>query len=194
MPGTIDDFIDYFTGDGPFDDDEVEQYSECFVSNKDKKDPDFNYDTYHQSVKESLRKLPEFQQAASYAVSLLAPADRQKLLERLLEAVDDAEVANAAKKIGLGSTDPSQMSAYDAARLMNYARTEWPNVLTNIIEEKPPFLKVLVGPVVVGALRITAKRLSTAPQGLGSTRLIPQSLPIPKIAKTVRRHSKSSKT
>jgi hypothetical protein len=151
MPGTIDDFIDHFTGGGPLDDDKVEQYWECFISNKDKKDPDFNYDTYHQSVKESLRKLPEFQEA----VSLLAPADRQKVLG----ALGDAKVANAAKKIGLGSIDPSQMSAYDAARLMDYARTEWPDVLTNIIEEKPPFLKELVDPVVVGALVITAKRL-----------------------------------
>jgi hypothetical protein len=35
-------------------------------------------------------------------------------------------LADIAGKLGLGTTDPSRMNADDAARLMNYARTEHP--------------------------------------------------------------------
>ena len=149
MPGTINDFIDHFTRGGPIDDDEVEQYRERFVSDKD---PDF-----HESVKKYLRKLPDdgFQHQAGYAVSRAKLDQRQELLEELLSAADQADIAD----LRLGSTDPRRMSVDDAARLINYARRKHLELLTNIVEEKRWSLKELVDPVVVGALAITAKRL-----------------------------------
>jgi hypothetical protein len=39
--------------------------------------------------------------------------------------------------LGLGSTDPRQMDDDDAAKVMNYARKERPEVLRQTVEEKP---------------------------------------------------------
>jgi len=154
MPGTIDDFIDHFTRGDPIDDDEVEQYRKRFVSGND---PDFDLQTFHESVKKYLRKLPDdgFQHQAGYAVSRAKLDQRQGLLGELLSAADQADIAD----LRLGSTDPHRMSVDDAARLMNYARRKHLELLTKIVEEKRWSLKELVDPVVVGALAITAKRL-----------------------------------
>ena len=67
--------------------------------------------------------------------------------------------ADIASKLGLGSTDPSRMSAEDAARLMNYARTEQPEVLKKTVEEKPWFVKAMGNPVVMGALAVAAAKM-----------------------------------
>jgi hypothetical protein len=165
MPGTIDDFIDHFDRGGAFDDDEVEQYHERFVSREDE-DRDFDYETYHQSVTVYLGQLPddEFEQEARFAVSQATPEQRQELLRVLLGVLlETADGRADIDDLGLGSIDPRRMSEHDVARLMNYARHKRPELLINIVErveEKPRFLKELVDPVVVGALAITAKRLS----------------------------------
>ena len=155
MPGTIDDFMNLFTSGGPIDDWEVEQYHEDVST-------EYNQ-IYHQSATEYLRKLPEdeFQQAARKAVSQAAPEQRQRLLGSLLGALEgaaggQADIAN----LNLGFTDPNRMSEDDAARLLNYALRKHPKLLTKTLEENPWFVKALDNGVVVGALAITAKRLS----------------------------------
>ena len=64
-----------------------------------------------------------------------------------------------AKMLGLGTTDPSQMSEDDAARVMNYARRERPEALQKVVEEKPWFIKAMGNPVVMGALTMAAAKL-----------------------------------
>jgi hypothetical protein len=163
MPGTVDDFLNRFGGGGAIDDREAQQYHDLFVS-KNPQDSAFDNQTYHQSATEYLGKLPDdqFQQAAANAVSQAPPADRQGLLGALLGALGGAaagDPANVANKIGLGSTDPSKMSPDDAARLMNYARTQAPEALTKTVEEKPWFVKAMGNPVVMGTLAIAAAKL-----------------------------------
>ena len=68
-------------------------------------------------------------------------------------------MANIANKIGLGSTDPNQMSQDDAARLMNYARTQQPQALAQTVQDKPWFVKAMGNPVVMGTLAIAAAKL-----------------------------------
>jgi hypothetical protein len=65
---------------------------------------------------------------------------RHQTLLRLTE-VRKSRSANIAGKLGLGMTDPSRMNADDAARLMNYARTEHPEALKKTVEEKPWFVR-----------------------------------------------------
>jgi hypothetical protein len=156
----MDDFIGHFAR-GPIDDDEVEQYHKRFIST-DAEDRDFDSQTYHESVTEYLRKLPEdeFEQEARFAVSRATPEQRQELLRELLKALERAGGKADIAKLRLGSTDPCEMSEVDAARLMNYARREHPESLTKVVEEKRSFLKDLRDLVVVGALAITAKRLA----------------------------------
>ena len=64
-----------------------------------------------------------------------------------------------AKTLGLGTTDPNQMSADDAAKVMNYARKEQPQALQQAVAEKPWFVKAMGNPVVMGALAMAASKL-----------------------------------
>ena len=47
----------------------------------------------------------------------------------------------------------------DAARLMNYARTERPELLQKTVQEKPWFLKAMGNPMVMGVLAMAAAKL-----------------------------------
>ena len=61
--------------------------------------------------------------------------------------------------LGLGSTDPSQMSNDDAAKVMNYVRNNRPELIRQTVAEKPWFVKALGNPIVMGALTMAASRL-----------------------------------
>ena len=61
--------------------------------------------------------------------------------------------------LGLGSTDPSQMSNDDAAKVINYARTERPELMRQTVAEKPWFVKALGNPIVISALTMAAAKL-----------------------------------
>ena len=78
------------------------------------------------------------------------------MLGALAGGVSQGDVAN---KLGLPSADPSKMSADDAARLMNYARTEQPEALKKTVQEKPWFVKAMGNPVIMGALAIAATKM-----------------------------------
>jgi len=64
-----------------------------------------------------------------------------------------------AKMLGLGSTDPKNMSEDDAAKLMNYARKENPEALGQVVQEKPWLLKAMGNPIVIGALTAAAAKM-----------------------------------
>ena len=51
------------------------------------------------------------------------------------------------------------MSGDDAAKVMDYARKENPQVLEQTVQEKPWFVKALGNPVVMGALTVAAAKL-----------------------------------
>ncbi|HEY0792618.1 MAG TPA: hypothetical protein VGD78_16260 [Chthoniobacterales bacterium] len=164
MPGTVDDFMNRFGGGGAVDDQEAQQYHDKFVSDH----PDnssFDSQTYHQSATEYLGKLPDdqFQQAAGNALNQAPPDQRAGLLGGLLGALGGGAagggLANIASKIGLGSTDPNQMSQDDATRLMNYARQQQPQALQQTVAQQPWLLKAMGSPVVMGALAMAATKL-----------------------------------
>jgi hypothetical protein len=171
MPGTVDDFMNRFASGGTIDDREAEQYHERFVSSHPD-DRAFDNQTYHQSATEYLGKLPDdqFQDAARNAYNQAAPQERQGLLSGLLSALAGGGGATGglgdmAGRLGLGTTDPSRMSEEDAARVMNYARRERPELLSKTIEEKPWFLKAMGNPVIMGALAIAATKLLGGQRG-----------------------------
>jgi hypothetical protein len=159
MPETVDDFMNRFGGGGTIDDSEAQQLHDRFVStNPD--DRAFDNQTYHQSATEYLGKLPDdqFQDAARNAYNQAAPQDRQGLLGGLLGALG-ASQGDLANKLDLASSDPSKMSADDAARLMNYARTEQPEALKKTVQEKPWFVKAMGNPVIMGVLAVAAAKM-----------------------------------
>ena len=164
MPGTVDDFMNRFGGAGTIDDSEAQQYHDRFVSTH-ADDRAFDNKTYQQSATEYLGKLPDdqFQDAARNAYNQAAPQERQGLLGGLLGALGGGVAGGAlgdiANKLGLNTTDPSRMSADDAARLMNYARSEHPDALQKTVEEKPWFVKAMGNPVIMGVLTMAAAKL-----------------------------------
>jgi len=164
MPGTVDDFMRRFGGEQTMDDREAAAYHDRFAST-DPNDRDFDNQTYNQSATEYLGKLPddEFQQGARSAIAQAPAQERQSMLGGLLGALGGAGggggLGGLAKMLGLGTTDPSQMSEDDAARVMNYARRERPEALQKVVEEKPWFIKAMGNPVVMGALTMAAAKL-----------------------------------
>ncbi len=172
MPNTIDDFLKLF-GDSGVDDQQAAQYHERFVSTKPE-DSHFDNNAYHEAVAEHLETLPDdqFHEAAKNAIAQAPPQERQDLLGTLMGALGGAGglggggasgggtgLAGIAKMLGLNSTDPSQMSNDDAAKVMNYARTEQPELMRQGVAEKPWFGKALGNPVVLGALTLAAAKL-----------------------------------
>src|SRR5437868_1401063 len=163
MPGTVDDFMQRFGGGGTMDESEAGQYHDRFTSNNPN-DREFDNNTYHQAASQYLGKLPDdqFHQAAQNAVRQMPQQDRVGLLGTLMGALGGdggGGLGGLAKTLGLSSTDPNQMSADDAARVMNYARKEQPQAVQQTIAEKPWFVKALGNPVVMGALAVAASKL-----------------------------------
>ncbi|MCA1853858.1 MAG: hypothetical protein LC647_16135 [Beggiatoa sp.] len=166
MTGNVDDFMRRFGGQGTLDDREAAKYHDRFVSTHDE-DRDFDNTTYHEGAIEYLGKLPdnEFRTAARNAVSQAPPQEREGLLGGILGALGGSAAAGLgglsgiAKMLGLGSTDPREMDDDDAAKVMNYARKERPEVLRQTVEEKPWFVKAMGNPIVIGALTAVAAKL-----------------------------------
>jgi hypothetical protein len=167
MPGTVDDFMQRFGGSGTMDESEAAQYHDRFVSNN-AGDRDFDNNTYHQAATQYLGKLPDdqFHQSARNAMAQMPADQRAGVLGTLMGALRGAAAGGGsgglgglAKMLGLGSTDPNQMSPDDAAKVMNYARREQPEALRQTVAEKPWFVKAMGNPVVLGALTLAAAKL-----------------------------------
>ena len=164
MPETVDDFMSRFGGGGTIDDQQAQQLHDRFVSNRPD-DREFDNQTYHDSATEYLGKLPDdqFQQAAQNAVAQAPPQERQGLLGGLLGALAGGAagggLGNLAGRLGLGTTDPSQMNNDDAARLLNYVRQERPDLLRQTVEQKPWLVKAMGNPILMGALAMAATKL-----------------------------------
>ena len=169
MPDTVDDFMKRFGDAGSVNDQQATQYHERFVSTRPE-DSQFDNRAYHEGATEYLGKIPDdqFQAAARNAVAQAPPQERQGLIGGLLSALTGGNtgaagagggLAGIASMLGLGSTDPSQMSEEDAARVINYARKEQPDALRQTVAEKPWFVKAMGNPVVMGALTLAAAKL-----------------------------------
>lgn len=172
MADTVDDFMQRFGGGGTVNDQDAARYHDRFISDR-REDRDFDNHAYHEGATQYLGKLedPEFQQAARQAIAQAPPQEKQGLLDSLLGAMTGAQggasssgglaggLAGLAGMLGLGSTDPEQMSNDDAARVMNYARKKHPEALRQTVAEKPWFVKAMGNPVVMGALTLAAAKL-----------------------------------
>ncbi len=186
MPDNVDDFMKRFgSGHDTVDDRDAAHFYDRFVSTRDD-DRDFDNNTFHQSATEHLGQLPDdqFQSAARNAISQAPPQERQGLLGGLLDALGGGGSSGGgpgggmpggaggglgalAGMLGLGSTDPRQMSDEDGARLMNYARRERPEAMQQVVQEKPWFLKAMGNPVVMSVLAMAARKLFSSRGGRG---------------------------
>ena len=126
-------------------------------------DSAFDSNNLHQGATEYLGKLPDdqFQQAATNAYSQANPAQQQGLVGSLLGGLQNKGVGlgSLAGMLGLGSTNPQQMSADDYARVANYARTQHPDVMQQAVAQQPWFMKAMGHPIMMGALALIASKM-----------------------------------
>lgn len=165
MINTIEDFMKRFSSGGAVDDQMAAQLHDRFVSTRPE-DKQFDNRAYQEAAAEYLGKLPDdqFNNVARNAVTQVPAQERQDLLGSLLGALKGGNAGGLgalASTLGISSTNPNEMSEDDAARLINYARKENPEVLRQTVEEKPWFVKALGNPVVMGALTVAAAKLLT---------------------------------
>jgi len=171
MANGIDDFLKMFSSGATPDAAQAAEFQKRFVSTKPE-DSQFDNGAYHDAVAEHLQKLPDdqFHDVAKNAIAQAPPQERQDMLSSLLGALGGGSalgglaggqsgLGGLAKMLGLGSTDPSQMSNDDAAKVMNYARNEHPELVRQTVAEKPWFVKALGNPIVMGALTTAAMSL-----------------------------------
>jgi hypothetical protein len=162
MPGTVDDFMKRFGGNDTVNDQDASHYLDRFASTHEE-DRDFDNGALHQGASEYLGKLPDdqFQQAAQTAYSQAEPTQQQGLLGGLLGGLQGrgVDVGSLAGMLGLGSTNPRQMSADDYARVANYARREHPEVIQQTVAQQPWFIKAMGNPIVMGALGLIASKM-----------------------------------
>lgn len=172
MADTVDDFMQRFGSGGTVDDQQAAQYHDRFVSNRPE-DSGFNNQAYHEAATQYLGKLPddEFHQAATQAISQAPPHEKAGLLGTLLGALGGGQsgtgggsglsggLSGLAGMLGLGSTNPQQMSDQDAAKVMDYARKNDPQALQKTVADKPWFVKAMGNPVVMGAITLAAAKL-----------------------------------
>ncbi len=167
-----------FASGGTVDDADASRYHDRFVSSH-QDDASFDNQTYHQAASQYLGQLPDdqFHDAARNAVAQAPPEQRAGLLGGLLSALGSrvagassagagaaagaGGLAGIASMLGLGSTDPNKMNGDDAAKVMDYARKEQPEVMQQTVQEKPWFVKAMGNPVIMGALTLAAAKLLT---------------------------------
>jgi hypothetical protein len=177
MPNTLDDFVNLFSGGSAPDEQQAAEFHQRFVSTKPD-DTQFDNSVYHDAVAEHLATVPDdqFHSMAKNAIAQAPPQERQDLLSTLMDALGGGGalggalgalggsagaggLGGIAQMLGLGSTDPKQMSNDDAAKVMNYARTERPDLIRQTVAEKPWFVQALGNPMVISALTMAAGRL-----------------------------------
>ncbi len=186
MAGLLEGFIEQFTGANPTGE-AAQQFHDRFTSTQED-DREFDNQTYHQAAADHMQQMPDdqFHDAARSAIAQAPPQQRQDLLGGLLKTLAGTgglgalggmmgsgglaggmtgsgggagAIGQIAQLLGLGSTDPRQMSEDDGAKLMNYARKEQPDALRQTVAEKPWIVKAMGNPIVMGALTMAAAKL-----------------------------------
>ncbi len=150
-----------FGGQGSVSDADVAQAHDRFVSDHPD-DRDFDRDQYQQAAVQHLGSLPDdqFQQAAANAFSSADPNQRQGLLSTVLGGLGGGSaLGGLAGMLGLGSTNPNQMSPTDYGKVLNYARRQNPEVVQQTVQQQPGFMKALGNPIVMGALAMLATKM-----------------------------------
>jgi len=162
MPGTVDDFMSRFGGQGTVSEQDASQFADRFASTHPQ-DREFDNETYHNGATEYLGTLPDdqFHQAAHNAYNQTPPAQRPGLLGSLFGALQGKglQPSSLAGNLGLGSTDPQNMSADDYARLANYTRREHPDAMQQTVRQQPALLKAMGNPILMGALGVVASKM-----------------------------------
>jgi hypothetical protein len=162
MPGTVDDFISRFGGQGAVDDRQAAQYYDRFASTHDE-DRDFDNNALYEGATQHLGRLDddEFTRASEQAYRQAPPEQRNGFLQTILRGMQGKgmDIGGLGREIGVRNTNPQQMTPEEYARLANYTRRQHPEVMQQAVKEQPWFVKAMGNPVVLGALTIAAAKM-----------------------------------
>lgn len=165
MPGTVDDFIQRFSGSKTMDDQQASHYVDRFVSS-DPQDQEYDQRELASGASEYLGKLPdnEFQQAAQGAYANASPTQQQGLMGSLMNALQGrganlGGLAGLAGLLGKGRSNTTHVDPSQYAQLANLARQQHPEAMQEVVRENPWFIKAMGNPVVMGALGMVASRM-----------------------------------
>jgi hypothetical protein len=148
---------------GGMDPQQAAKYADRFTSTRPE-DQDFNSQEFHQGATEYLGQMPadQFHQAAQNAFNNAPPDQRQGLVSNLLGSLAGRAggVSALASQLGLQSINPKQMGATDYAQMVNYARTNQPDILQDHVQSQPGLLKAMGHPILMGALGFIAAKMA----------------------------------
>lgn len=95
------------------------------------------------------------------AVSKIQPGERSEIAKDLLDGLQQRGLAPSwlQKMLGLGSSDPSQASSDDVAKLAEYSRQNHPKVFKQVIADKPFLVRWMSKPLVAALVGVIAGKL-----------------------------------
>ena len=100
---------------------------------------------------------PQFRAAAEK----IQPHERAEIAQDLMDELKSHGLAPSwlQRMLGLGTSDPSQASADDVAKLSEYSRQNHPEVFKRVMADKPFLVRWLSKPLVAGLVGIIAGKL-----------------------------------
>ena len=145
-------------GSAPKEDDDHFQHFENFSSGAPRRDVEDGVgETFHPERVSSEDIEPQFRNAAEK----MQPNERSEVAQDLLSGLQARGLAPSwlQKLLGLGSSDPSQASADDVAKLTEYSRQNHPEVFKQVMADKPFLVRWLDKPLVAALVGVIAGKL-----------------------------------
>jgi len=114
-------------------------------------------DAFHPERVASDQIEPQFRAAAEK----IQPHERSEIAQDYLEELQQRGLAPSwlQRMLGLGTTDPSQASADDVAKLSEYSRQNHPEVFKRVMADKPFLVRWLDKPLVAALVGVIAGKL-----------------------------------
>lgn len=163
MSGTIEDFIQHFTGQQTPSPQDASHYLDRFASDHPQ-DADFDKNAMAAGASQYMAKLPDqdFKQAAQNAYATATPVQQQGLVGSLMRALQNrgANLGGLSGLLGqLSGGSPNQFNADQYAQMSNVARQQHPEAMQDCVREQPWLVKAMGNPVLLGALAMAAGHL-----------------------------------
>lgn len=144
---------------GGGDDDQAHQdHFENFSAAAPRRDVEAGVaEAFHPETLPTEQVEPQFRTAAEK----MQPNERAEIAQDLMDELKGRGLAPSwlQRMLGLGSTDPSQASPEDVAKLTEYSRQNHPEVFRRVMADKPFLVRWLDKPLVAGLVGIIAGKL-----------------------------------
>jgi hypothetical protein len=140
------------------EDDDHFQHFENFSSAAPRRDVEAGvYEAFSPEKLSSEQVQPQFLRAAEK----MKPHERSEIAQDLMGELQDRGLAPSwlQRMLGLGSSDPSEASAEDVAKLSEYSRQNHPEAFKRVMADKPFLVRWLDKPLVAGLVGVIAGKL-----------------------------------